>query len=192
MNVKPFCPRGHDKDVVGRFSNGHCRGCYNEDYIPHPRIRVPTPLGQFCKNNHNTFICGRDSKNQCRDCVKEIASKWRLEHPAQANEITKRWRKNNPKKLKIAYLKKYFNITLEFYNELLKKQQNKCAGCSRPRSDFDRDFAVDHDHKCCSGEICCGKCIRGLLCSDCNRILGKIKDNSFTLRNLADYIDKAI
>lgn len=27
---------------------------------------------------------------------------------------------------------------------------------------------VDHDHKCCSGDKSCGKCVRGILCPGCN------------------------
>jgi hypothetical protein len=34
-----------------------------------------------------------------------------------------------------------------------------------------RPFCVDHDHTCCPGEYTCGKCVRGLLCDDCNKKL---------------------
>jgi hypothetical protein len=49
-------------------------------------------------------------------------------------------------------------------------------------------FAVDHDHSCCPGRKACGKCIRGLLCANCNQGLGKFKDDPKLLRNAIDYL----
>jgi hypothetical protein len=34
---------------------------------------------------------------------------------------------------------------------------------------------VDHDHRCCPGESCCGNCIRGLAHQSCNLDIGHIE-----------------
>jgi hypothetical protein len=51
-------------------------------------------------------------------------------------------------------------------------------------------LAVDHDHTCCSGEITCGKCVRGLLCVRCNTVLGLLRDDPEILRAAIAYLEK--
>lgn len=79
-------------------------------------------------------------------------------------------------------LKRKYGITLEQYDELLARQNNACAICERPASDFPTSLAVDHDHK--TGRI------RGALCTHCNyRMVAKHSDGSL-LRKIADYIEQ--
>lgn len=59
---------------------------------------------------------------------------------------------------------------------LLAWQQEACP-CGRP---FDSRPHVDHDHACCPSVArgqSCGKCVRGLLHSSCNHLLGIIEKN---------------
>lgn len=55
----------------------------------------------------------------------------------------------------------------------------RCPICEREIS-VD-ECVVDHDHSCCPGRASCGKCIRGLLCRNCNEGLGNFKDNPISL-----------
>lgn len=71
-----------------------------------------------------------------------------------------------------------FKKTQEQYDELLEAQGGVCASCFRPPSEK-RRLAWDHDHFCCPGENTCGDCIRGLLCTNCNLIIGKIELDLF-------------
>jgi DNA-directed RNA polymerase subunit RPC12/RpoP len=94
----------------------------------------------------------------------------------------KSWQKRNPEKKSIierrSRLKKY-NITIDEYNNLLKKQNYSCAICGRKtsgRKDND-NFAIDHDHNT--------QKVRGLLCMQCNTAIGKLKEN-------IEYFNKAI
>lgn len=78
-------------------------------------------------------------------------------------------------------LKRRYGITLEQYDELLVRQDGKCAVCLKEAEEFNVRLAVDHDHK--SGEI------RGLLCRYCNhRIVGRHRDANL-LRRVADYLE---
>lgn len=64
-------------------------------------------------------------------------------------------------------------ITSVQYLKMLVSQEFKCAfmGCAIGEK---RRFSIDHDHSCCPGEYSCGKCVRGLVCTSCNLLLGKL------------------
>lgn len=74
-----------------------------------------------------------------------------------------------------------FGMTVHQYNELLEKQNNRCAICDRHESEFKVRLCVDHNHV--TNEI------RGLLCTYCNhRVIGRHR-NGDLLRKMADYVD---
>lgn len=83
-----------------------------------------------------------------------------------------------------------YNITAENLEKIRNEQNNKCAICG---IDFDylskikKDLVprtgkprIDHDHRTCK--------VRGLLCSDCNIILGCFKDNPFIIIKAIKYL----
>ena len=82
---------------------------------------------------------------------------------------------------------KRFGITVDQYLEIEKSQNGVCAICKKPEQNKKR-LSIDHDHRCCNGAFSCGKCIRGLLCSNCNTFLGNAKDSIDTLQNAITYL----
>jgi len=66
-------------------------------------------------------------------------------------------------------LRRNYGMTPLDYWELLISQGLACAVCGG--TDGGQRLAVDHDHACCPDRTSCGKCVRGLLCSTCNRRL---------------------
>ena len=64
-----------------------------------------------------------------------------------------------------------YNTTVDAYRGKLTEQRGLCAICehlSYCRGEMQR-LQVDHDHRCCDKKTrSCGKCLRGLLCADCN------------------------
>ena len=75
-------------------------------------------------------------------------------------------------------------MTMEQYTALRLAQADRCGACKEPlRFGETRAVTVDHDPRCCQYEtlstgrkkgspISCGKCVRALLCSPCNRAVG--------------------
>ena len=82
---------------------------------------------------------------------------------------------------KPSYLK--HKISKNRYLELFNLYSGKCHACK------DRNvYAIDHDHSCCPGNFSCGKCVRGLLCSQCNTALGLLQDSRQKIKSLLEYI----
>jgi len=74
-----------------------------------------------------------------------------------------------------------YGLTVEELCELLNR------GCCDVCQSTDR-LGIDHDHACCSGDKSCGKCVRGLLCTNCNTALGHAKDDITRLHGLIAYL----
>jgi len=83
-------------------------------------------------------------------------------------------------------LNKKYGITLEQYEEMVAKQDNKCAICNKKETVSLRgklaNLSVDHCHK--TGKI------RSLLCQNCNRALGMLKENYGNFINAILYLTK--
>lgn len=53
----------------------------------------------------------------------------------------------------------------------------------------DTRMHLDHDHSCCSEKgYSCGKCIRGILCSNCNTGIGLLGDDPERLKSAIRYL----
>lgn len=93
----------------------------------------------------------------------------------------------------IRFLYRY-GIPPERYEEMLKEQNGVCAVCDLPEKEIDRRtgliraLSVDHDHSCCPGKKSCGKCVRRLVCGDCNHGLGYFHDDPDRLIAAAMYL----
>ncbi|MFF4543620.1 endonuclease VII domain-containing protein [Streptomyces sp. NPDC001406] len=99
----------------------------------------------------------------------------------------------NPEGRKRRMLRNFFNIGLEQYEEMHLAQAGVCAICGEPetakRGDLVMDLSVDHDHSCCPDKgRSCGKCVRGLLCANCNKGLGAFRDDPERLMAAVAYL----
>lgn len=138
---------------------------------------------------------------------REKTAKYRRENPEKAKEIQRRskdrikddpirlsklrayqktYREKNQKILSDKERERRFGITRQEYAELFHKQDGKCAICNSPetakRLGKIKALAVDHDHK--TGRV------RGLLCSDCNTGIGKLKDDPKVLQSAIRYLER--
>ena len=96
-----------------------------------------------------------------------------------SNELRKENYNRTPYNPNAKYIKE-FGITLIEYNNLFEQQAGTCLICKKHQVNFKRRLAVDHCHT--TGIV------RGLLCSNCNLMLGHAKDNIETLQAGISYL----
>lgn len=112
---------------------------------------------------------------------KEYAARYRNKNRESIRERMNAWNKANKDKRKHYALKEKYGISLENYNEMLMAQKECCKICNRHQSLFTRSLNVDHCHK--TGKV------RGLLCKDCNLLLGKVRDDVSVLKEAIKYLE---
>lgn len=81
---------------------------------------------------------------------------------------------------KRTYLKLFYGITKEDYENILRKQDNKCALCPKTQLPGRKRLSVDHDHG--TGRV------RGILCTSCNFAIGLLGDNEESISKVLAYL----
>ncbi|WP_081654940.1 endonuclease VII domain-containing protein [Amycolatopsis orientalis] len=127
----------------------------------------------------------------CKDCAAEGSPLTRpADYPGpRCYTHHKAVKKARRERAQAQRIERVYSITEDQYQELYRAQGGACAICQRATGKTKR-LAVDHDHSCCPGPVSCGKCVRGLLCTPCNKgVLGHLRDSPDALRRAAEYID---
>lgn len=165
-----------------------CTGCLEE-----------LPLNEFYSNKSRP-----DGKaNECKSCAaRRRTSRRELQrdydtrrydaYRPQILEERRVYHEENQYEIKMYWIQKKYNITPKQYEDMLMRQNYKCAVTGCGTSAFTETLAVDHDHSCCpENGRSCGNCIRGLLCSRCNMTLGMVRDSQAILSGLVGYLGDA-
>lgn len=135
------------------------------------------PLKKDQKANPKLYPQGYFKDKQCRCCKKYFKPKSPCE--LYCSDYCKSYGITN------AYYVRNYGISLETYLDIAEKQNFVCAICGKEnfamRNTHSGGLLVDHDHN--TGEV------RGLLCHNCNRALGLLKDNPEYLRKAINYLE---
>jgi hypothetical protein len=162
-----ICSKSFESNGVNKYCSVKCR-----------KIKYPCP-------------------SQDPEVQKQKTREYRESHPEYAAKILENFNRKRADKatddrnsnkefyraLEFAREMKKYGTTVEWYRDRLIEQNGLCAMCghlSHHHGTIQR-LQVDHDHKCCDLHTkSCGRCLRGLLCADCNILL------SYLERFLAD------
>ena len=127
-----------------------------------PSCKTDKPISNYWKGQYS-----------CIDCTKE--------------KQKTRWASRSPKKRLEQHLKYKYNVTVSTLEETLINQDTKCAICKTELPDlllYDnrrRGYAIDHNHE--TGEF------RGVLCLNCNTLLGLAQADKNILLSAIDYLE---
>lgn len=94
---------------------------------------------------------------------------------------------NNRDKINVRRRLNRHGVSKEWHDEKMAEQNDACAICKK---EFQRTPHIDHSHTCCPRLKSCDNCRRGLLCDFCNRGIGIFYDDTATLQNAIDYLNK--
>lgn len=90
-----------------------------------------------------------------------------------------------------------YRITPSQFTWLLDLQGGVCALCFESESKVHHNsgavmrLTIDHDHGCCpSNKRTCGRCIRGMLCYECNLLIGKVEAKPALTERFQDYLGR--
>lgn len=130
------------------------------------------PIEQFSKTRDGKY--GPVLRSNCKACASARAYRWFLDNRDRAKEV----QRNRNMVLN-------YGITADEYRQRAEQQRHVCAICRKPET-VERDgkvmlLSVDHCHS--TGRV------RGLLCNNCNRAIGLLKDNVELLRKAVDYLE---
>lgn len=112
-----------------------------------------------CKRCHTDYMIAYYKKNETQRKIKN-----RLNSGSDTN-----WKRHK--------------ISKEKFEQMIAEFNGKCHTCK-----LNEARNIDHDHSCCPGNRSCGKCVRGILCNQCNTTLGLVKESKDVLENLIKYL----
>jgi uncharacterized Zn finger protein (UPF0148 family) len=142
------------------------------------RGRRPTRCSVHAKAAIRATTVAWDKAHPERRAEMERRSKRKNRATAAATE--RRWRENNPERYRERIWKQQgITLTWDEFIAMLDAQLWRCAnsGCGAA---LETNAHVDHCHA--TGDI------RGVLCADCNRALGILRDSASRCAGLVEYL----
>jgi hypothetical protein len=172
-----------------------CKWCSKESAIRR-REENPDKFKEHGRKYRHIDVPLKVTIRKCSGCQKELSKElfanyaWNLRHPyckncmSIANYKSKIKNKDTYQQYKIksaessrrSYLRRQWGLTLEDFNELKISQNGLCAIC-KINSDI---LHIDHNHE--TGKI------RALLCNQCNRGIGYLKESPEILNSAIQYL----
>lgn len=124
------------------------------------KLKERYSTSSYCKDCHNEYQKEYSKKTNYKN-IKDYFKKNNYKYQKEYQKRT-RWA--------VKYNRRKNGWTEELFNATLKKQNYRCAICNidSPSPSGKRDWHADHDHL--TGKP------RGILCSSCNTLLGRIEN----------------
>jgi hypothetical protein len=161
-----------------------------------PQSRRKCPPGCDCKRHNRARKIDWDNPEERRAYNRETNRARYAADPGPTIEASRRWREKNPGRRaewrSVTDREWKYGLSAEGMADWIAKQDGRCyIGGELLDLDSPRSVHVDHDHTCCPGQKTCGKCVRGVACSNHNTGIGLFGDSPEALRLAADRLEAA-
>lgn len=158
-----------------RNKRGRCKVCFRNYY------KTPEALRKIRAQNRKWYSSPENKRRAVKQC-----QEWRKKNPERHQDTyLSYWRMPETIRRVVNYrFLKAYRITLDQYEELLLRQDGKCAICGTDKPTKNgktKRLAVDHCHT--TGRI------RGLLCNRCNLAIGLLKDDLALVEKVRQYLE---
>lgn len=159
-----------------------------------PRLPICDDCGaDISHRSVRAHLCEPCGKQRNRDSAQRHVDKDPEAHLAQ---VKARWtaltKEQQLASTRSSFLKGNYKMSQAEYDATFIAQGCVCAICHLPETHCYKgvvvQMTVDHDHACCPGKKTCGKCIRGLICHDCNSGLGYFDDDIGKMESAIGYL----
>jgi hypothetical protein len=145
--------------------------------------------GQCQKEKDDTEFYVDRTRNRlqsmCKTCSSINRKNWLSKNKEKERTRAMSYYENNKEQAKISarkyHLKNTYNLSVDQYENMILRQENLCAICKGPPTGRYNKLVVDHCHKTNK--------VRGLLCHECNYLLGLAKDNTDVLKAAIQYLE---
>jgi hypothetical protein len=178
-----------------------CEGCQAARWVwlrgGEPQSRLCHPCGSTAQGERRrapdtpTRICsdcaqekpreefharGKGRRLHCRSCNTRRSADWRRRNRERHRAVAQEYRQTRPDVGRAATLKYRYGLTPEQFAQMVEAQGGACAICRTPTD----PLSVDHCHA--TGRV------RGLLCGNCNRMIGLGADDPEIMISAAAYL----
>lgn len=145
--------------------------------------RAKDGLQRICRECMSNFYKQRSARYElestmperkvCNDCKQDLPSSSFYQSKKRSDGLYSYCKECSSIRTKASTFGLSVNAT-----KIMLYSDSKCEICSNTDN-----LVIDHDHSCCPGKGSCGKCVRGILCINCNLAEGHIKnlDNAMKL-----------
>lgn len=158
-----------------------CKKWYHENKDKLDKEKLKEYHSEYYQSNKEMWKRNREQRDR-RNAQRREKYATDLEYKERQKAKVKEWQAANPTKRKAQRIKKY-SLSFEEYESILSAHEGKCAICGYTDRSNKKFFPmIDHDHDSLK--------VRGILCSNCNMAIGKMKDNPALLRKAAEYLEK--
>lgn len=183
-----FKLQGHAEEVAAKYLSGEStpkiaafygvsansvNQCLRRMGVSRRTMKDSHPPKLKCKRGHdlsgeNVYVTPQGIR-ACRNC--------RRVYPPTATDLEYR---------KFWQIRKLYKLNREQYEAKIGSQARQCAICGVK---LDKP-CIDHDHSCCPGRESCGKCVRDVLCNNCNTAVAMVGDSLATAEAIVAYLKK--